>query len=290
VVPWDGNEVWRSVNAHGHGIVFGRKSTVAAPGIIAGFGLAQHRLPESILGNGPNKNRHREALKIDANNRRMKVIANVLGDLTLHTQYTCDLAHLLTQDDYEYGLGFWDDCANGSSNFDSLAETSLMRWGNWDAVTYIANGNKNGVRYCTASGAGNSACTASETASTDPRFPGLSSPSTTFPSSFYTGITSNYVSCGTGLSFWKNPSSGYCPPYPPIGPDVSCTKNCVSNTASHVAMIPALMCYTNTAKDSNGFLTAFDANACYANDAGSGGSGGGSSPPAAPTGLTATVQ
>jgi hypothetical protein len=30
------------------------------------------------------------------------------------------------------------------------------------------------------------------------------------------------------------------------------------------AMTPAQLCYQNTAKDGNGFLTAFDANVCYA--------------------------
>lgn len=249
-----------------------------------GSGSHNTAFRNQLLGNGPNKNSYREALKVDASNYYMNVVANVLGDLTLHTQYVCDLSHLLSQDDYEYGLGFWDDCANGGSSFDSLAENSLTRWGNWDAVTYVANGNKNGVRYCTASMTGNSACTASETASADPTFPGLSSPSTTFPPSFYTRIASVYPSCGTGLSFWKNPSTGYCPAFPPIGPDVSCTENCIANTATHAAMIPAQLCYTNTAKDTNGFLTAFDANACYASD------GGSSGLPAPPTGLTATVQ
>lgn len=252
-----------------------------------GSGSHNTAFRNQLLGNGPNKNSYREALKVDASNYYMNVVANVLGDLSLHTQYTCDLSHLLSHDDYEYGLGFWDDCANGSSNFDSLAESSLMRWGNWDAVTYIANGNKNGIRYCTANGAGNSVCTSSETASTDPTFPGLSNPNTIFPPSFYTGIASEYGSCGTGLSFWKNPANGYCPPYPPIGPEVSCTKNCNANTANHAAMIPAQMCYGNTPKDGNGFLTAFDAKACYVNDTGT---GAGSSPPAPPSGLTATVE
>ena len=158
-----------------------------------------------------------------------------------------------------------------------MTESSLMRWANWDAVTWKANGNSNGVRYCTGSGAGNSACTASETGSTDPTYPGLANPNTTLPPSFYTGVASAFANCGTGLSFWKNPGTGNCPSYPPVGPDVACTSNCNANTASHAAMIPAQMCYNNTAKNSGGFLTAFDANACYANDSAT--TAGGPSPP-----------
>jgi hypothetical protein len=242
-----------------------------------------------LSGNSPNKNNYRAAIKINAHNHNQNVVGNVIGDPTYHTVYQCENNGVIGgADNYEYDLGFWGSCVNGIDAidpYDTVTENSLMRWGNWDAVTWKANGNTNGVRYCTGSGAGNSACTASETGSTDPTFPGLASPSTTLPASFYTGVSSVHASCGTGLSFWKNPSTGACPQYPPIGPDVGCTTNCIANTASHAAMIPAQLCYTNTAKDGNGFLTAFDANACYANDPSS--SAGG---PTAPTGLSALVQ
>ena len=123
-----------------------------------------------------------------------------------------------------------------------------MRWGNWDGVTWKANGNTNGVRYCTGSGAGNPACTAAETASADPTFPGLASPSTALPASFYLAAKPSWFGSVT---------------WPAIGPDVACTTNCTANTANHAAKIPAQLCYENTVKDSNGFLTAFDANVCY---------------------------
>jgi hypothetical protein len=242
-----------------------------------------------LSGNSPNKTNYRQAMKINAHNHDMNIVGNVIGDPTLHTRYQCDTLDTSSADNFEYDLGFWNNCGAGLTSYDLVTESSLMRWGNWDAVTWKANGNSNGVRFCTGSGAGNPACTASETAITDPTFPGISSPSTNLPPSFYTGVTLTYPSCGTGLSFWKNPSSGYCPPYPPIGPEVTCKTNCAANTASHAAMIPAQLCYSNTAKDGNGFLTAFDANACYAGDGTSvGGSGG--SPPAAPSGLSAAVQ
>jgi hypothetical protein len=229
---------------------------------------------------------YRTPLSIYAHNRYINIVGNVLGDPTFHTQYVCDSSHSQGTDNYVYNVGFWHDCPtiDSSNTYDSTTLTSLMRWGNWDAVTWKANGNTNGVRYCTGSGAGNSACTASETASADPTFPGLASPSTTLPASFYNGVTSAHPSCGTGLSFWKNPSTGACPAYPPIGPEVACTTNCESNAANHAAMIPAELCYSNTAKDGNGYLTSFDGNACYASDASS------NNGPLAPTGLKAVVQ
>ncbi len=238
-----------------------------------------------IWGNNPNKSNYRTPVNADAYQRYMNIVANVLGDPTLHTQYVCDQSHPLGSDSFIYGFGWNNGCFGGSGNYDATVESSVVRWGNWDAVTWKANGSTNGVRYCTGSGAGNAACTASETANSDPTFPGLANPSTSLPASFYNGVTSAHASCGTGLSFWKNPSTGSCPAYPPIGPDVACTKNCTANTANHAAMIPAQLCYQNTSKDSNGFLTAFDANACYASDSSSS-----SGSPAPPTGLAAAVQ
>ena len=238
-----------------------------------------------VSGNEPGASNYRTPLSVYAHNRYINVVGNVLGDPTYHTQYVCDSSHSQGTDNYVYNIGFWHDCPtiNGSNVYDNTVLNSLMRWGNWDAVTWKANGNTNGIRWCTGSGAGNPACTASETASTDPNFPGLSNPGTTLPASFYNGVTTAFPSCGTGLSFWKNPSTGTCPPYPPIGPEVSCTTNCNTNTGSHAAMIPAQLCYVNGAKDGNGYLTAFDANACYAADPSSG-----DPPPDPPTGVQAT--
>jgi len=227
-----------------------------------------------MSGHSPNKTNYRAAVKVNSQNHYMNLVGNVLGDPNYHTQYECSNNHLQSTDNYEFDLGFWNSCVNGidgNNPYDSVTESSLMRWGNWDGVTWKTNGNANGVRWCTGNGAGNPACSASETASADSSFPGLASPSTSLPASFYNGVTAAFPSCGTGLSFWKNPSTGFCPAYPPIGPDVACTTNCIANTANHAAMIPAQLCYSNTAKDGNGFLTAFDANACYASDPSSGG-------------------
>jgi hypothetical protein len=201
-------------------------------------------------GTEPNGTNYRTPVTINAYNRYINVVGNVLGDSSYHTAYQCTLANNTGgADTMIYDLGWYFDCVNNSStSYDSVVESSLMRWGNWDAVTWKANGNTNGVRWCTGSKAGNPACTASETASTDPTFPGLASPGTSLPASFYL----------TATPAWFGNV-----PWPPIGPDVNCTSNCVANTANHAAMIPAQLCYQNGAKDANGFLTAFDANVCY---------------------------
>jgi len=253
-------------------------------------------------GTEPNATNYRNPWEADAHNRYMNAVANVLGDSSYHTAYECTLAHDTGgSDTMIYDLGWFNGCEfGGSSGYDTVVESSLVRWGNWDAVSYnTSGGSHQGTHYCTGAGSGtsgtdayNTNCLASETASSDPTFPGLSSPSSTLPASFYTGA-STHASCGTGLSFWKNPSSGYCPPYPPIGPDATCTANCISNAGNHATMIPAQLCYQNTAKDGNGFLTAFDASACYAADPTSVGSGSPPAPPAPPappTNLTGVVN
>jgi hypothetical protein len=250
------------------------------------WGSASHStvFRNRVWGTGKNKTSYTSGIKFYMHQRFMNAVANAVGDPTYHTVYTCDDLNQTGKDERnDWDLGGWNACGS-HSQVDSVVRTSLMRWGNWDAVTWKANGNTNGVRYCTGNAAGNPACTDSETGSADPTFPALASPATNLPASFYNGVTAAYASCGTGLSFWKNPSTGTCPPYPPIGPDVTCTTNCIANTANHAAMIPAQVCYANGTKDSGGFLTAFDARACYASD---GGSVTSNTTPEAPSGLAA---
>lgn len=225
----------------------------------------------NLYSHHPGMTQNSVAVMIAAYNRFMNVVGNVLGSTSFNTQYQCATGG--NNQGAIYDIGNPNRCQGGTTegnvSYDPIALSSLMRWNNWDAVTYIDNGNTNGVRRCTASGTGNPACTADERGlDTTYAFPGLTNPSTTLPASLYNGTTGVHASCGTGLSFWKNPSTGYCPPYPPIGPDVTCTVNCNSGTANHAAKIPAQLCYENSAKDGDGYLTAFDAAACYANDPG----------------------
>jgi len=238
---------------------------------IWGGGSQHTSFRNRFSGYDPNKTNYRIATQVSAWHRYTNAVANVLGDPTFHTQYETAPTGACS-DDAVYVIGIQNNCGTGQSGADTTTYSSLMRWGNWDAVTWKANGNTAGIRYCTGSGAGNPSCTASETASSDPRFPGLASPSNTFPASFYL----------SGKPAWFTTPWG-TPSWPPIGPDVACTTNCVANTANHAAMIPARMCYANTVKDSNGFLTAFDADACYAN-------GSSSQGPNPPSGLAASVN
>ncbi|MFO1393247.1 MAG: hypothetical protein U1F09_05725 [Steroidobacteraceae bacterium] len=225
-----------------------------------------------LYAHQPGMTNNSVALMIAAYNRYMNVVANALGDTSFNTVYRCVSSGqgVLTNHGAIYDLGNPNRCQGGTTagavSYDPVTYSSLMRWGNWDAVTYKANGNTNGIRYCTGSGSGNSACTEDERGSGDSTFPALPNPSSAFPASFYNGVTAAHASCGTGLSFWKNPSTGYCPTYPPIGPDVTCTANCQDNAGGRAAKIPAQLCYENSAKNANGYLTAFDGNACYAND------------------------
>jgi hypothetical protein len=226
-------------------------------------------------GHDPNATNYREAMKVQAQNHYINLVGNVLGDPTYHKVYECDNSHSNSSDVFVYDLGFYDGCIGGISityPYDSSVLTNLTRWGNWDAVTYNASGSHLGTRWCTGSGTGsagadayNTACTASETASSDPTFPGLASPSTTLPASFYLAAKPSWW----GAVAW-----------PPIGPDV--TGGNITTAGGHANQIPAQLCYNNTTKDASGFLTAFDANACYSNST--------STAPAPPTGLTVLVQ
>src|SRR5262249_33301416 len=152
--------------------------------------------------------------------RYMNYVGNILGTVGYHKRYQVDDVNGGGSDDFVYSFGFWNRWDFAQTPYDSVTKTSAMRWGNWDAVTYAANGNTNGVRWCTGVGVGNPACAGSETASAEPIFPGLASPSMELPPSFYLSDKPSWF----GSVIW-----------PPIGPDVNCTTNCNPNTANHAA-------------------------------------------------------
>lgn len=205
----------------------------------------------ALSGHSPNKNNFRAALKINSQSHYMNVVGNVLGDTAYHTRYRCDNVDTGTTDNFVYDLGFWNSCEagiDGGNPYDTVTQSSLMRWLNWDAVTYIANGNTNGIRSCTGVGVGNPACTASETASADPTFPGLASPAAILPASFY---------LNSQPAFWSVVGSTQ-PPWPPIGPDI--TGGNMTGFAGHAYKNPAQLCYEN--RMANGAIP-FDAPQCY---------------------------
>ncbi len=224
-----------------------------------------------LSGKSPNKTNYRAALKINAHDHYMNAVGNVLGDPTFHTRYRCDNADTNQSDNFVYDLGFWNSCQAGitaTDPYDTVTQSSLMRWGNWDAVTYKANGNTNGVRWCTGAGAGNSACTASEVPTGDSTYPNPVPTSQSLPASFYLSAKPSWF----GSVAW-----------PPIGPDVACSTNCIANVGGHAAKIPAQLCYENGAKDSRGYLTSFDASVCYASTSAT-------NPPPTPTGVSAVAK
>ncbi len=246
-------------------------------------------------------------ISIAAFSRYNNVIGNALGTAGYHTVYTC----APTSAGQKYCPGFTGDATTviytiGWSHSDQLdynnspplpndllAVSSLMRWGNYDVVKDAVQWND------------------SEVPTNDPNFPNPVPGSQTLSASFYNGVYTAYSSCGTGLPFWKNPTTGTCPPYPSIGPDVIggdigiCTSGpnnwsraltsaqCGGGTFSTTTnggygnSNPAMRCYLNQmGGPPNGvgsFLT-FNAAACYAIDSSSGG------PPNPPTGLSAIIN
>ncbi len=198
-------------------------------------------------------------------------------------------------------------CNSYATTYDPLTYNSIMRWGNWDNVTAGCGATLSctttTVRWCTANATPIAACTADEradafgdTTGSPSTYAGLSSPSTTLPNSFFLTATTTSA-CGTGLSWWKNPTTGTCPPFPAVGPDVSggnmgicsggtyassydistaglpCTASGGAQVAAfggHANAIPAAVCYLVTMggpPDGTGSALTFDRAACYANDA-----------------------
>ena len=221
--------------------------------------------------NGQVKTIGTTALNIGATNRYYNVVANVLGTSGYHTLYTdsapnttaCSLTNEWTSVFPVYLLGYSDQwggaftsgCGLGSPNInnDLNVASTLMRWGNYDTVTAA-------VRECTAGSS--TPCTGDETGSSANTYPGISSPSTTFPASFF---------LSSAPSWWVF-LSGTAAPFPANGPDV--TGGNVSNVSGHANLNPAANCYLNvmggSTTGSSGWLT-FNPSACYGASAASGG-------------------
>jgi hypothetical protein len=205
-------------------------------------------------------------------------------------------------------------CNTTSTVYDVIGITSLLRWGNYDAVT-------NAVRLCKASSG--APCAGDETASgfsdstgTPSIYAALSNPNQTLPNSFFmSGIasTTSASPCGTGWLWWKNPTRGTCEPFPPIGPDISngdmgqCASgtyqgnacrvgstqcgtgiSCNQAMAGHANLNPARSCFLDVMggypDGTNSSVLTYNRASCYANDP------SGDPAIAPPTGLSAVVQ
>lgn len=247
-------------------------------------------------------------ITIAAYSRYNNIIGNVLGTAGYHTTYDCvpssTLMHYCpgvtgyeAKTIYNIGLSHGEQLDynnNPPMPNDMTGAPSTMRWGNYDTVNNAVQWNS------------------SEVPANDPNFPNAVPSSQALPASFYNGSYSSHPSCGTGLPFWKDPTSGTCPPYPSIGPDVisgdigMCTSGTYNwsralNSAQcggggfaqsvnngYAYSNPAMRCYLNQMggppNGTGGFLT-FNRASCYANDSSSGGGG-----PTPPTGLAAAVH
>lgn len=241
--------------------------------------------------------------------RYNNLIGNVAGTAGYHTVYQCVPASSSTNNCSSYGSGGgntviyslgWSNTASvldtqdvPSTPNDPLTASSLMRWGNYDVVS------------------GSPQFNSSEVPTSEPHYTNDVPSSLSLPASFYNGVNAAHSSCGTGLAFWKNPTTAACPQFPPIGPDVSsgdigmCTSGaykwsralsspqCGGGEFSSTTnggfgnSNPAMRCYLNQmggVPDGTGSLLSFNPNACYVPDTST------VTSPNPPTGLAASVQ
>lgn len=188
---------------------------------------------------------NRVPIYLNAFSRFFNIVGNVLGQSGVQSGYESGGNPI-----YVFGAGNAGTIP-GSSTFvtvpsDPVVLSTVMLWGNWDAVT-------NAVRWCGNSsdpGWSSTCGNASEIPSTYPYYPNSVPSSSTLPVSFY---------YSSQPSWW--PSSVA---WPPIGPDV--TGGNISGVAGHANMIPAEVCALNLmgmpANGSGGPYT-FNASKCY---------------------------
>ena len=174
-------------------------------------------------------------------NRFFNVIGNVLGTAGYHQAYEVYTTTTGTQsggancDVTIFRLGWGGNCSNSDNLGDPTLRSSLMRWGNYDTVNA-------GARFV-----------ASEVPSGLSLYANPVPSSQTLPASFYLPAQPAFWATAFGT-----------PPWPAIGPDV--TGGNVANVGGHAYMIPAQLCYNNTANDSaygTSNIRLFNANNCY---------------------------
>jgi hypothetical protein len=214
-----------------------------------------------------------------ANSRYNQVIGSVLGTASYHTHYqdqslsatdcsgtSGDASHSVFVLDFsdQNGTAFSPACQGTSFlvNNDALVSSTLVRWGNYTSCT--GDSACNFVHFCTGKGTPAN-CPSDERAASAPVYPGLASPNTTLPQSFYLNAKP---------SWWGTM------PWPAVGPDV--VGGDIINVGGHAFHNPAALCYLSVmgglTTGASGPL-AFDSSNCYTSS---------SIPP--PTGLSVTVH
>jgi hypothetical protein len=275
-----------------------------------------------------------------ASSRYYNIIGNILGDPGRSQIGTYQYTSAATGDTHGgttnaiYTLGYnansgWSSVSSFAGSWcntpacltfdvhDPLTSPTLLRWGNWDSVT-------NAVRWC-----GNSSDTGwSATCSSTSEIPtslwsctvcnGTVTLSNAVPSLGDTAAGQSAMPgsffLNTEPSFWQNPTTGYTPPFPPMGPDVTggnlgrcsggtyayaqasknsdCTPGggtLITAFGGHANATPAMECFLHVMggpPDGTGNVLPFNEALCYGSESTS--SGG--TPPAAPTDLTAAVE
>lgn len=190
-------------------------------------------------------------------NRYINFVGNVLGDNAFHTNYQkragVDSADQTVCYHSIYATGYGGNCESiGTPSDDSLTNTTMLRWGNYDTVN-------DATRFIAA-----------EVPSGLSLYANAVPASQSLPSSFYLNSKPSFF----GTQTW-----------PAIGPDV--TGGSESGVGGHNLRIPARRCFEDMMGGAFGQRTAprsFDANSCYPVAAGGGG-GGDITPPAAPVNL-----
>lgn len=249
-----------------------------------------------VVENNPPKQSQMQAAEVSAYARYMNYVANVMGNTLVTNQYQVAAPSSNNCNTVVFSFG-WDDsgCQNTYSHpNDSLAQSTSLRWGNWDTVT-------NATRWCGSSsdtGWASVCGSTSEIPTGAPSYPN-SIPTLGDTGSGQGALPSSFYLSGKP-SWWVFPSGNASTPFPAVGPDVT-GGNFVAqggNTyAGHAYLIPAANCYinvmagqyTNWSATTQGSILSFDANNCYGTGTAASSPAPPSTPPAAPTGLSATV-
>ncbi len=184
------------------------------------------------------KSRYLFAITFRATSRGNNVIGNVLGTASIgSTIYSIPYGTQDVNQPAIYFLGYGDGTASGAPNSDTIVESSLMRWGNYDTVNAA-------VRW-----------EGSEVPTTGiPRISGNPIPAShTLPASFF---------LSGQPSFWTTPWG--TPAWPPIGPDVTGGNG----PGGFSYDIPSKLCFDHLSNDpayssSAPRIKLYNASTCY---------------------------
>lgn len=186
------------------------------------------------LGGGGLKATNTWPINAFAGSRYYNIVNNVLGTSGFHTTYKTVPTSSTdcgpnSGNKSIFTLGFSDGaqtflCAGGSFSIPNDSSTNTAAnviWGNYDTVNAA-------ILECTATSTPIAACPGNERANAASTYPGLTSPSTSFPASFY---------LASQPAFWTLQSPLVTPPWPAIGGDI--TGGDIPNVGGHAYSIPA---------------------------------------------------